>query len=248
MLHTCAWIPYTECVLRFARFSAVALLALAPGLLVPLPTRSAEGAAPGTPSFATALRYIGRDPLTGLPTRVDDRFIAEAELAIERYGEDAREPVPPPPPGAVDISAISIPALNILKAEVRRYGLDAYGRLDVPQDTTTVGWNPAFTSLPGSGGSTFLAAHFEYGGRPGIFHRLATLRPGDTVVVRLTDGSEHHYRVLSVVDYALGAIDMGAILRGLEGRESLALMTCSGPANEGEYAYRTVVLAERVSP
>jgi len=209
-----------------------------------LPAPAAAGPEEAPP-FAAGLRYIGRDPLTGLPDRVDDRFIAAAERAIERYGRDAGEPVPPPPPGPVDIATLAIPAIGIDSAPVRRFGLDAYGRLDVPQDTVTVGWNPAYTSLPGTGGSTFFAAHFEYRGRPGVFARLAALRPGDRVGVTLTDGSVQAYRVVSIVDYALGAIDMGAILRGLEGRESVVLMTCSGPANEGEYAFRTVVLAER---
>ncbi len=226
--------------LGFALLLAAALL---PGAY-----RRAEPAAAGpgdVPPFASDLRYIGRDPLTGLPDRVDDRFIAAVERAIERYGKDAGEPVPPPPPAPVDIATLAIPAIGIDSAPVRRFGLDAYGRLDVPQDTVTVGWNPAYTALPGTGGSTFLAAHFEYGGRPGVFSRLAALRPGDRVEVTLTDGSVHAYRVVSVVDYALAAIDMGAILRGLEGRESVVLMTCSGPANEGQYAFRTVVLAER---
>ena len=61
----------------------------------------------------------------------------------------------------------------------------------------------------------------------------------------LTDGSAHVYRVTSVIEYALGTIDMGALLKGREGFESITLMTCSGPPNEGEYAFRTVVLAVR---
>ena len=48
-------------------------------------------------------------------------------------------------------------------------------------------------------------------------------------------------------DYALGAIDMGALLRGREGIESITLMTCSGPPDEGDYPLRTVVLAERAN-
>ena len=61
-----------------------------------------------------------------------------------------------------------------------------------------------------------------------------------------TDGSTHSYRVSSTVDYNLAAIDMGAILHGREGRESITLMTCSGPPNADGYPERTVVLAERV--
>lgn len=197
------------------------------------------------PGFGEELRYVGRDPLTGMPARVNDRFIAETERAIERYGQDARDPVPPPPPGPVDIAWLTVPVLGITRANVARYGLDAFGRLDVPQDTTTVGWNPAYCSLPGSGGATFLAAHVSFGGRAGVFARLSQLKQGDEFTVGLTGGDEYRYQVTSVVEYALAAIDMGAILHGREGFESVTLMTCSGPPNEGEYAFRTVVLAER---
>ncbi len=192
------------------------------------------------------LRYVGRDALTGMPARVDDRFIAEVERSIERYGKDPGQPVAPPPPGPVDIASLTIERLGLSDAPIRRYGLDAYGRLDVPQDTSTVGWNPAYNSLPGEGGATFFAAHFEYAGRPGVFNRLSALVPGDEMEIALSDGTRHRYRVTSNIEYALGTIDMGALLHGREGTESITLMTCSGPANEGEYAFRTVVLAERV--
>jgi sortase (surface protein transpeptidase) len=196
--------------------------------------------------LATSLRYIGRDALTGMPAPVDDRFIAEHEEAIERYGEDEREPVPPPPATGVDITAIRVPDIGI-DASMGRYGVDAFGRLDVPQDRVTVGWNPAYSELPGEGGSTFFAAHYELAGVPGVFFRLSTLQPGAEVEVSLDDGTTARYRVTSAIDYPLGSIDMGALLKGLEGRESITLMTCSGPPNEGAYPLRTVVLAERVS-
>ncbi len=227
-----------------ARFLLL-LPALASVTLAGVATAPAQSSEP--PPFAASLRYIGRDPLTGFPSRVDDRFIAAWDRAIERYGRDPGEPVPPPPPGPVDIAALSIPSIGVESAPVLRLGLDAYGRLDVPQDTASVGWNPAYTSLPGSGRSTFFAAHYEYGGRPGIFSRLAALQPGDAITVTLTDSTVYVYRAVSVVDYPLAAIDMGALLAGLEGRESIVLMTCSGPPEEGSYPLRTVVLAERLS-
>jgi hypothetical protein len=53
--------------------------------------------------------------------------------------------------------------------------------------------------------------------------------------------------VTSDVDYALATIDMGALLYGREGTESITLMTCSGPPGADGYPLRTVVLAERLS-
>lgn len=198
------------------------------------------------PGLGENLRYIGRDGLTGMPRRVDDRFIAESELAIERYGQDEQEAVPPPAAGPVDIVSVTVSKLGLSRVRVGRYGLDAFGRLEVPQDTSTIGWNPAYCALPGEGGATFLAAHVSYGGRPGVFARLSTLRAGDEVEIMLNDGASHRYRVTSTIEYALGTIDMGALLKGREGIESITLMTCSGPPNEGEYAFRTIVLCGRV--
>lgn len=199
------------------------------------------------PGIGAGLRYIGRDGVTGRPAPVDDRFIVTHEAAVERYGKDETGAEPPPPVQGADIATISIPRLGV-RAPVARLGLDRFGRLDVPQDTTTVAWHPAYTALPGEGGATFLVAHFEYRGVPGVFGRLFTMRAGDEIEIVMADGASLRYRVTSTTDYALGAIDMGAILQGREGMESVTLMTCSGPANEGEYAFRTVVLAERVTP
>ncbi len=205
----------------------------------------AAGAPAPPDGFGEQLRYLGRDTATGMPASVDDRFIAEVERGVERYGKDEQEAVPPPPVAGADIARLRVPVLGV-DARVGRYGVDSFGRLDVPQDTSTVGWNPAWAALPGSGRSTFFAAHFEYRGVPGVFFRLSTLTAGDIVEAVLSDGGAVRYRVTSTIDYALGAIDMGALLLGREGVESIVLMTCSGPPNQGEYQFRTVVLAERI--
>ena len=56
----------------------------------------AGDAAPAqAPSAGEQLRYIGRDTATGRPALVNDRYIAELEHAIARYGKDEGEPVPP---------------------------------------------------------------------------------------------------------------------------------------------------------
>jgi len=232
----------------FVPLLAVPLVALAVVAFAPAANPAAAGEATSTsPALGEQLRYIGRDGVTGMPAPVDDRFIAEVGRAVERYGKDEQQAVPPPPVRAVEVTNLAIPRLNV-NASIARFGIDRFGRLDVPQDARTVGWHPAYSLVPGEGSATFLAAHFEYAGRPGVFNQITTLHAGDELDVTLTDGSTHRYRVDSTIDYALGAIDMGAILYGREGTESVTLMTCSGPANEGEYPLRTVVLASRVAP
>lgn len=235
-------------VRRIPAILAVAALLAVLGVVVawPLndaPTARAEAAT--SAGMLGQLRYIGRDTATGQPASVNDRFIAAVEHAVERYGKDEQQPVPPPPPGPVDVARLAIPALGV-DGPVARLGLDAYGRLDVPQDTSTIGWNPAYNDVPGTGGATFFAAHFEYGGRPGVFNKISTLQPGDLVAVTLSDGVVKRYAVTSAVDYTIAQVDMGAVLFGREGAESITLMTCSGPPNADGYPMRTVVLATRV--
>lgn len=223
---------------------AVLIVALGSAATLLLLPEDAESSAAGQPGVAEQLHYLGRDPLTGLATTVGDRFIAEMQQSFETYYVEDAEPVPPPPAEGADVARIEIPALGI-SANVGRFGLDAAGRLDVPQDASTIGWNPAYSDLPGEGGATFFAAHFEYQGIPGVFFGLSDLVAGSDVLVTLSDGSVRTYRVTSTIDYDLASIDMGAILAGREGVESITLMTCSGPGDGGRYPMRTVVLAER---
>ncbi len=198
------------------------------------------------PPLSEQLRHVGRDGATGLASWVGEGFIAQREQGVERYGKDEREPVPPPAADGPTISELTIPGLGV-DAPVERLGVDKFGRLDVPQDSVTVGWHPAYSTMPGAEGATFLAAHYEYGGTPGTFYRLASLQPGETFSLVLDDGEVHEYVITSALDYELGDIDMGALLRGREGMESVTLMTCSGRFVDGTYDYRTVVLAERAA-
>ncbi len=196
------------------------------------------------PSLQAQLRYVGRDGASGMSARVDDRYIAEVDESYVNYGKVETVAIPPPPVTDRDVSRLVIPSLGI-NANVDRYGVDRFGRLDVPSDASTIGWHPAYSGMPGDGDSSFFAAHVSWAGGPGVFANLSTLQPGAEIQVVDSTGAIARYTVTSVVDYPLATIDMGALLDGRPGIEGIVLMTCSGPPNEGEYPLRTVVLAVR---
>lgn len=140
--------------------------------------------------------------------------------------------------------AVRIGALG-LEAPVRSVGVDANNDFDVPE-AETVGWykhGPA----PGQTGSTVLAAHVDYGGRPGAFFSLAELTVGDVFEVELSDGSVLQYRVTETVLYDKTTLPAEELFRK-DGDEVLRLITCGGSFDSIERSYQgnVVVTAEPI--
>ncbi len=90
---------------------------------------------------------------------------------------------------------------------------------------------------PGEPGNIAITGHVDTRYGPGIFARLAELRPGDRVVVRTADG-EFVYHVVET--FVVSESDV-TILRQTQS-ELLTLITC---VPDGEYAHRLVVRARR---
>ena len=73
-------------------------------------------------------------------------------------------------------------------------GLRDNGTMEVPPDGSQAGW---YTGAPAPGelGPAVIAGHVDWGGHPGVFYHLRTLKPDDRIVVTREDGSTVTFRV-----------------------------------------------------
>ncbi len=131
-------------------------------------------------------------------------------------------------PVSVRIAAIG------LEAQVRSVGVDENNDFDVPE-AELVGWykhGPA----PGDPGSTVLAAHVDYSGRPGAFFSLGELANGEELEVEMGDGSVRRYRITDNVLYDKTTLPAAELFRK-DGEEVLRLITCGGTFDSSERSY-----------
>ncbi len=155
-----------------------------------------------------------------LPQGVDDArsdFVSRVPVRNGELVDDT--PDSGPDPVAVRIGDIA------LDAPVLAVGVDDQNQLAVPA-ADTVGWYQ-YSATPGDPGATVLAAHVDYGGRPGAFFNLAELRPGDRVEVELSDGSVLAYRVTGNTQYDKTQLPAEELFRK-DGLPVLQLITCGG--------------------
>jgi sortase A len=136
-----------------------------------------------------------------------------------------------------------IPKLGV-SAPVEYVGEDAKGNMDVPKADMNVAWyQPGFK--PGSMGNAVMAGHLDTRtGAPAVFYKLATLHPGDPILINATDGTELTFIVVKVTTYPAGTFPLVDVF-GPTGKVRLNLITCEGvyKASQG-YSHRTVVYSE----
>ncbi|MFV0259575.1 MAG: class F sortase [Acidimicrobiales bacterium] len=130
-----------------------------------------------------------------------------------------------------------------IEAPVIPVGVDVSNQFDVPQ-ADTVGWY-RYSSSPGTEGSSVLAAHVDYNGRPGAFFSLHQLRPGDTIDVEMSDGSVLHYRVEGNTEYDKTELPAEALFRKT-GEPVLILITCGGSFDPAARSYEANVVVTAV--
>lgn len=141
--------------------------------------------------------------------------------------------------------AVRIPELG-LQASILSVGVDEDNRFAVPA-AEAVGWYK-HSATPGSEGSTVLAAHVDYRGRPGAFFNLADLEVGEIVEVESADGSVTRYRVTSNISYEKRGLPADELFRK-SGDSVLQLITCGGNFDTVKRSYtdNVVVTAEPIT-
>jgi sortase (surface protein transpeptidase) len=75
-----------------------------------------------------------------------------------------------------------------------------------------------------------------------IFGKLATLRPGDRIVVVLADGTHRLFLIVSMRSVAAGSAPPG--LAAFSGAPRLTLVTCTGHFDKKNYWYSERLLVE----
>lgn len=161
--------------------------------------------------------------------------------------EQRAEPTPTPAPGPTP-THLSVPAIEAESTLVSVPLVD--GAIEVPPATKPMQaawWNGS--PRPGDLGPAVILGHVDgeidgVAGRPGIFHRLDELEPGDEIVIDREGGSTAKFAVYLVervpkADHAQAA---GRIYGNTEGPE-LRLITCGGTFDHGAGSYRDNVIA-----
>lgn len=140
-------------------------------------------------------------------------------------------------PQALTIDAIGLSAPTV------PVGINPDGSAEVPRDIATVGWY-APLGTPRDEGSTVLVGHVNGDGRPGAFHRLGDMQPGDQVVLDLDGAGPVTYEVATVDRYPKDRAPL-ADLYTPTGPPRLVLITCGGEFNQlvGHYRDNVVVTA-----
>ncbi|UDY38058.1 class F sortase [Dermatobacter hominis] len=140
---------------------------------------------------------------------------------------------------------IAIPALGV-DDPVVPVGATPDGRMAVPGVAEAGWWSPG--PRPGSGhGSSVVAAHVDYDGRPGVFRDLQRLEAGTEVVVTDDAGTAHRYVVRERFQVSKEQLPRGELFR-TGGPPVLTLITCGGEFDRDRRHYddNIVIRAEPV--
>jgi LPXTG-site transpeptidase (sortase) family protein len=145
-------------------------------------------------------------------------------------------------PSAPRPTALDIPAIGV-KTPLVRLGLTAAGTLQVPGSTAVAGWYTG-SPRPGEPGAAVIAGHIDSDRGPGVFYRLADLKPGNLVYVQRGRGRLAVFKVTAVRTFPKSKFPTAAVY-GPVPDSQLRLITCGGtfdPAT-GHYLSNVIVFA-----
>jgi sortase (surface protein transpeptidase) len=133
-----------------------------------------------------------------------------------------------------------IPLLDVHRA-VEKVGFDQFGTMNLPVNAWKAGWFE-YGPVPGAPGDAVIEGHSGYPGKPLIFGKLYTLRPGDRIVVVLADGSRRLFIVVSMATVPADSAPPG--LADPYGPPRLTLITCTGSFDKKSYSSSERLLLE----
>lgn len=179
-------------------------------------------------------RVAAEPPTTDEPSAVAAAF-AEAGVASGRV-EDVFSPEASPISLIIGDIEIASPVIDV--------GIDAQGLMEVP-GAGQIGWyrpGPA----PGELGSSVLAAHVDFDGRPGVFARLAQVDPGSVVAVGFDDGTFDYFEIVGRRQYGKAELPVAEIFATDGTVPLLTLVTCGGAFDPSSESYSDNLVAYAV--
>lgn len=153
----------------------------------------------------------------------------------------------PRPEEGVLLDRLQVPSVRI-DAPVETRGINGRGEMEDPAGKDAVAWYN-FSEFPGFGGNAVFSGHVDwFTGELGVFGRVKELKDGDEIVVKLSDGMEIKYEVVSSTLYESSKAPVEQIV-GRTDKDSITFITCEGTFDRGaqDYSHRRVVRAERVA-
>jgi len=141
---------------------------------------------------------------------------------------------------------LEIPIINV-NAAVQQVGLTQTGALDVPTNTTDVGWYK-LGPRPGEVGSAVIDAHFDGpNGLPAVFSRLDNLKVGDSIIVIDGNNKPVYFIIKKLTNYETDDFVSG-VFNDYDGGIHLNLITCNGiwDVSRKTYTQRLVVFADAI--
>ena len=143
-------------------------------------------------------------------------------------------------PAVADPVRVRIPDLR-MDGPVQRLGRAPDGAVEVPRRTDVAGWYER-GPRPGQPGPAVILGHVDSRDGPGIFARLAAIRPGTRVHVDRADGSTVTFQVTGLARVPKTAFPTDLVY-GATLDPTLRLVTCGGTFDRTRESYRDNVIA-----
>lgn len=138
-----------------------------------------------------------------------------------------------------------IPAIGV-DASIDGYGLDADGKMEVPDEGESIAWYER-GAKPGAQGNSVLAGHVDDQSGPAVFYDLKELEQGDEITVVDEAGASLTFQVTHMESYPYDDAPLSVVF-GSSSSRNLNLITCTGEFDRdaGTHRERLVVFTELV--
>ena len=179
----------------------------------------------------------GGRPARDLPDRAEDvpatlqppTAVTQDRPPDSKGSATTTVPTRPGVPTALYISSIEV------AAPIVPTGLNDDRSMEVPP-VDRAGWYQHGVRPGATAGSSVIAAHVDFNGEPGVFHRLAEVRLGERITVADEAGTVRDYQVTERYQIDKNDLPTGELFRR-GGPPVLTLVTCGGGFEEDERSY-----------